>query len=373
MNDTSIYIHWPFCVKKCPYCDFNSFVNHNTHHDDWNNAYLKVIEKHYSQHLRNKNITSIFFGGGTPSLAEPQMIENILNTLQSITTFAVDIEITLEANPTSIEKQKFQGFKNAGINRVSLGIQSLRNKNLQFLGRNHSVNEAIQAIDIVKQSFQNYSLDFIYGLPTQTCDEWQEELQEILLLNSNHLSLYQLTIENGTKFGALAKQGLLLELNENVAAEMFEMTYNMTSEYGFNRYEVSNHAKPTYESRHNLNYWHYGNYIGIGPGAHGRYTNELSERVMTIDIQQPDIWLSSVKQYNHGIKEQQVLQQNEIAIERIMMGMRTTYGIDSSLLNNKDEILNDMLKENLIHAVNDKIAATNKGMLILNSIIQQLI
>ena len=360
----SIYIHWPFCSKKCPYCDFNSFVTDKIDYQKWNDGYLRAINN-YRKLLESREIKSIFFGGGTPSLARPHIIKSIIDELKVVSNFANNIEITLEANPTSVEAKKFNQFREAGVNRVSLGIQSLRDDNLKFLGRNHSANEAIGAIEAVKESFDNYSLDFIYALPNQTLSEWEKELNEAISLASNHLSLYQLTIENGTKFGAMAKAGLLNEIDEGLAADMFNMTNEITTRAGFTRYEVSNHAKSGFESVHNLNYWEYGDYIGIGPGAHGRYGDQ---KIMTIDVKQPELWIKSVIDKGNGVQVSQQLTDEEMRIEKIMMGIRTRYGIDVGLLIEKDQVLRDLLQDRLIELSGDRLTVTDRGLLLLNSI-----
>jgi putative oxygen-independent coproporphyrinogen III oxidase len=362
----SIYVHWPFCLKKCPYCDFNSFVAKDIEHDKWTEAYKKVITGYYSEILRGRKISTIFFGGGTPSLATPKMIESIIKTLGNVSEISSNAEITLEANPTSVEAKKFADFRAAGINRVSMGIQSLRDNNLQFLGRNHSVDESRKAIDAVRQNFHNYSLDFIYALPHQTISEWRNELNEAIELTSGHISLYQLTIEGGTKFGAMAKQGLLDEIDQDVAAEMFEMTNEITSAAGLYRYEVSNHAKPGYESLHNLNYWRYGDYLGIGPGAHGRHN-----KTMTVDKKQPEVWLHDVMTRGNALEVNNILTDDEIKLEKIIMGMRTMEGVDIDLL--RDKNLTELIEDGLIDLEVRRVKATQKGLLVLNSLIEALV
>lgn len=362
----SIYVHWPFCLKKCPYCDFNSFVAKDIEHERWTESYKKVITGYYSEVLKNREISTIFFGGGTPSLATPKMIETIIKTLCDVSEISSNPEITLEANPTSVEAKKFADFKAAGINRVSMGIQSLRDDNLHFLGRNHSVEESRKAIDAVRKNFHNYSLDFIYALPHQTISQWREELHEAIDLASGHMSLYQLTIEGGTKFGAMSKQGLLDEIDQDVAAEMFEMTNDITGAAGLHRYEVSNHAMPGYESLHNLNYWRYGDYLGIGPGAHGRYN-----KTMTVDKKQPEAWLHDVMTKGNALEINNPLSDDEIRLEKIMMGMRTSEGININLLKNKD--LTNLIKDCLIALEGNKVKATQKGLLVLNSLIEDLV
>lgn len=362
----SIYIHWPFCLKKCPYCDFNSFVARDIDHDKWAEAYKKVITGYYSEILQHREISTIFFGGGTPSLATPNMIESIIDTLNDVSGVSPDTEITLEANPTSVEAKKFSNFKAAGINRVSMGIQSLRDNNLKFLGRNHSVDESRKAIAAVKKSFHNYSLDFIYALPHQTLSNWKMELQEAIDLASGHMSLYQLTIEEGTKFGMMAKHGLLNEIDQEVATEMFEMTNDMTRAAGLYRYEVSNHAKPGYESLHNLNYWRYSDYLGIGPGAHGRHN-----KVMTTDRKQPEAWLHDVITKGNALETNSILTDDEIRLEKILMGMRTIEGVDVDLVDGSK--LQELLESFLIKVDKNKVKATNKGLLVLNSLVEALV
>ena len=368
----SIYIHWPFCIKKCPYCDFNSFVAKDIEHQKWTEAYLQSITQYYSEILKDRIISTIFFGGGTPSLATPNMISAIIENLANVSEIAKNVEITLEANPTSVESQKFSEFKSAGMKRVSMGIQSLRDENLKFLGRNHSVKESLNAIDAVRKIFHNYSLDFIYALPNQSLAEWEIELREAISLASGHMSLYQLTIENGTKFGAMAKQGLLDEIDQDVAADMFEMTYNITASHGLNRYEVSNHAKQGYESLHNLNYWRYGDYIGIGPGAHGRFTQDGIKKVMTVDKKQPEIWLNEVMSKGNALEVNQTLTDEDIRIESIMMGLRTVEGISKDLIKCEEEVIRQLIADEMISQKDETIYATPKGLAILNTLIRML-
>jgi putative oxygen-independent coproporphyrinogen III oxidase len=364
----SLYFHWPFCQKKCPYCDFNSFVSTDVNHQEWCNAYLKVL-KHYKNFLQNKKITSIFFGGGTPSLATPSMIKTILDFIKyEITDLPQDVEITLEANPTSVEVKKFQAFQKAGINRVSLGIQSFREENLAFLGRNHNLQDALIALEILRDTFNHYSFDLIYALPQQTLQLWEEELHTAIDLAKGHLSLYQLTIENNTKFGALKRSGLLSEIDENTAISMFKTTQALLKQAGFTRYEVSNFAKPGYESQHNLNYWLYKDYLGIGPGAHGRFTID-AQKVATQDIKDPQQWLQKVQLTGEGLSIKEVLSLEAIRLEKILMGMRTKYGIDKHLVGVD---YSGLITQRLIKEINSKIIATNKGFLLLNNIIQQL-
>ncbi|MFO1130041.1 MAG: radical SAM family heme chaperone HemW [Rickettsiales bacterium] len=274
-NEIAIYIHWPFCESLCPYCDFNSYVNKQIDHIAWKKRYLEEI-LFYKSILQNYQIRSIFFGGGTPSLMQPNTVFEILNLINTISDIR-NAEITLEANPTSFEVAKFQDFKLAGINRVSLGVQSFDDNNLKFLGRNHSSKMAIAAIENSAKIFSNYSFDLIYALPNQTLDDWKKELEFSVKFNSNHISLYQLTIEENTKFSAQYKAKKFYLPENNIANQMYLYTNKFLKKFDYNHYEISNYAKLGYESRHNLAYWEYLPYIGIGPGAHGRLHNKLKD------------------------------------------------------------------------------------------------
>jgi len=266
-----VYIHWPFCKSKCPYCDFNSHVSDSVDHNAWAKSYAHEID-HVASMTGQREVTSIFFGGGTPSLMKPQTVEHILNHLCTVWNVSKDIEITLEANPTSIEADKFSDFKAAGINRVSVGVQSLRDSDLKFLGREHSAKEAIGAIKIANDIFERVSFDLIYARPEQTIESWREELTEALEYANGHLSLYQLTIEQGTPFYAMEARGDFRIPEADQAGEFYEVTQEILNAAGLPAYEISNHAAKGQESAHNLTYWRYGDYAGIGPGAHGRLT-----------------------------------------------------------------------------------------------------
>ena len=273
----SIYIHWPFCARKCPYCDFNSHVREEVDIDRWQRALIKDMRAE-AEIAERKPLKSVFFGGGTPSLMPPQLVENLLAEAQSLWGFDSEIEITLEANPSSVEAAKFAALSNAGVNRISIGIQSFDDKALQFLGRLHSANEALEALDTARAHFERVSFDIIYALPGQSAADWRTMLRQALSFDTDHLSLYQLTIEPGTRFASDVRRGLLHPLDDDSAAELYEITQEMTAAAGLPAYEISNHAMPGQESRHNLTYWRYQDYIGIGPGAHGRRANVATER-----------------------------------------------------------------------------------------------
>ncbi len=325
MQNLAIYIHWPFCRSKCPYCDFNSHVASTIDHAAWREAYVKELE-HYARLLPERRITSVFFGGGTPSLMEPATVEIILQTIARLWPMAGDIEITLEANPTSVEAEKFAAFRKAGVNRLSLGVQSLRDDALKFLGRGHDAGQAKEAIELAAKHFPRFSFDLIYARQGQTPETWETELREALKLANGHISLYQLTIEPNTQFYTLANRGEKLTAPDEQAALMFELTQNILQDAGMPAYEISNHAKADAASRHNLTYWHYEDYIGIGPGAHGRY-RLAGRRFATEDHRAPDVWLKHVREEGHGLRVCDVIDGVTAQREALMMGLRLTEGI----------------------------------------------
>jgi len=326
----SIYIHWPFCVSKCPYCDFNSHTFEQIDYLLWEKAYLEDLEK-FSYLFQEKTINSIFFGGGTPSLMPPSIAASIISKISQIGLIIEDTEITLEANPSSVESSKFEGFQQAGVNRISIGIQSFNNKNLKFLGRKHSSREAIGALEVASKYFDNYSFDLIYGLPDQTLDSWRKELEFALNFASKHISLYQLTIEKGTPFYSMHKKKQFILPDQEVAANLYDLTNDMLKIRGFKRYEISNYVQEGFESKHNINYWQYGDYLGIGPGAHSRlsFMNEESYKVQAAEmIYKPADWLRD----NERLRNVEVLSQQDTAKEIIMMGLRLIKGMNDDAL-----------------------------------------
>lgn len=320
-----VYIHWPFCKSKCPYCDFNSHVSDSVDHDAWAKAYEREID-HVAGMTGEREITSIFFGGGTPSLMKPQTVEHILTHLGKVWNVSNDIEITLEANPTSIEADKFSDFKEAGINRVSVGVQSLRDNDLKFLGREHSAKEALGAIKIANDIFDRVSFDLIYARPEQTIEGWQEELTEALEYANGHLSLYQLTIEQGTPFYAMEARGDFRIPEADQAGEFYEATQEILNAAGLPAYEISNHAAKGQESAHNLTYWRYGDYAGIGPGAHGRLTLD-GKKFATRTHRAPDIWLERAAKDGHGYHPFEEVNAEARLTEMMMMGLRLYDGV----------------------------------------------
>ncbi len=323
----ALYIHWPFCLAKCPYCDFNSHVRRTADMVAWKDALLADMRHEHAQISSQETLTSIFFGGGTPSLMPPDLVSDLLAEADRLWGFERDIEITLEANPSSVEADKFADLARAGVNRVSLGVQSLRDESLRFLGRLHDADEALRAIEIAARHFGRTSVDLIYALPGQSEAEWQTELGEALALGTAHMSLYQLTIEPATRFATDVRRGAFEPLDDDRAADLFALTRAMTGAAGLPAYEVSNHARPGQESRHNLTYWRYRDYVGIGPGAHGRRGG-----IATVRHRKPENFLEAVAKRTHGIAEQRVLGRCEQAAEALLMGLRLREGIDLAAL-----------------------------------------
>jgi oxygen-independent coproporphyrinogen-3 oxidase len=323
-----LYVHWPFCLSKCPYCDFNSHVRAAVDHGRWRAALLRELD-HYAADTSGRQLTSIFFGGGTPSLMEPATVAAVIARAREHWPFGPDIEITLEANPTSVEAGKFAGFRSAGVNRVSLGVQALNDGDLKFLGRHHSAAEARAAIDIARRHFERYSFDLIYARPDQSAAAWNDELTEAIALAGDHLSVYQLTIEPETVFGAAYRRGELQVPVEEDAAALFELTQERLNEAGLPAYEISNHARPGGESRHNLTYWRYGDYVGIGPGAHGRLTIG-GEKYATRQHRAPEAWLAAVEAAGHATRQRDPVAAADRLAELMMMGLRTAGGVPRS-------------------------------------------
>jgi putative oxygen-independent coproporphyrinogen III oxidase len=372
-----LYVHWPFCVSKCPYCDFNSHVADAVDDAVWR-ANLLVELDHYGSKTKGRQLDSVFFGGGTPSLMPPKIVAALLDRIGDYWDVPDTLEITLEANPSSVEARKFNGFRAAGVNRVSLGIQSFDDAALKFLGRAHSSAEALQAISIAEQSFERVSLDFIYALPGQTLAAWQAELASALARGTGHLSLYQLTIEKGTPFYVDHRNGAFSLPNDDLAADLYELTAEMTSNAGLSAYEVSNYAKAGQESRHNLVYWRGGDYIGIGPGAHGRLTLADGCR-RTEQVPSPAGWTAAVSADGHATRVFAEVPPAERADELLMMGLRLTDGIDRALFERitgtpLDQSL-DLAKvaalsgAGLIEADSRGVRATTAGIQRLNAVI----
>lgn len=376
-----LYIHWPFCLTKCPYCDFNSHVRTSVTWQDWLKG-LKQEMCFYGQRSWGHSLSSIFFGGGTPSLMPPKMVEELINTADKIWPFTADIEISLEANPSSIENQKIKAYRDCGVNRLSIGVQSLMDDALKLLGRYHNRQQAMQAIDIAGNNFENFSFDLIYARPQQHLNEWEKELKMALTLAANHLSLYQLTIEPGTAFEKSYQAGYLTMPTEELSADFYNLTNNITMDYGFHLYEVSNYAKSGYECRHNLTYWNYQDYIGIGPGAHGRLSFN-GQKFASLQTKIPESWLHQVIHLGHGTKDFYCLTLNEQIQERLLMGLRLSSGIDISRFNletgnylSNSPLYQKLLflhEQDLITVTSKNFAVTANGRLRLNSILRYLL
>jgi oxygen-independent coproporphyrinogen-3 oxidase len=324
-----VYVHWPFCASKCPYCDFNSHVRHVAPDQA---RFVAAFARELGTAARRtpgRTVSSIFLGGGTPSLMEPATVGAVLDTIARLWTVAPDCEVTLEANPTSVEAERFRGFRAAGVNRVSLGVQALDDADLKSLGRTHSADEALRAVDVARRHFDRYSFDLIYARPGQTEAGWEAELRRAIAEAAEHLSLYQLTIEAGTVFEALHKAGKLAMPDAEMGRVLYDLTQAVCAEAGLPAYEISNHARPGAECRHNLIYWRSGDFVGAGPGAHGRLTLG-NGRVATSTERHPETWLDLVERQGSGIVAEEHLVQMENADEFLVMGLRLAEGIDLS-------------------------------------------
>jgi oxygen-independent coproporphyrinogen-3 oxidase len=376
-TDLALYIHWPFCVSKCPYCDFNSHVRKSVDQAAWRAALLADLA-HEAAILPGRRLTSIFFGGGTPSLMAPETAAALIDAAARHWSVRDDVEITLEANPSSVEAARFADLAAAGVNRVSLGLQSLRDEALRFLGRAHCVAEGLGALATAQRHFRRVSFDLIYALPGQSRDAWEKELAEALGHGTEHLSLYQLTIEPGTRFATLAAKGELPASDPDHGAELFELTGSMTAAAGLPRYEVSNHARPGAGSRHNLTYWRMDDYAGVGPGAHGRRGGMATQR-----HRKPENWLGAVARNGHGLVEESPLAARERGVEALLMGLRLTEGVDLDRLAARTEIPADGLidaatarrleRQGLVAREGPRLRVTDAGMLLLDAILGEIV
>jgi len=373
-----LYLHWPFCQSKCPYCDFNSHVASGVNQSDWLAAFEAEIDR-VGALTEGRVLNTVFFGGGTPSLMEPALVRGILDRVRATWTLANDVEITLEANPGSVEAGRLAGYADAGVNRVSLGIQSLDPDALRRLGRMHTVDEALAAIAIAQATFARVSIDLIYARQNQTLAAWKDELHRALDLGTAHLSLYQLTIEDGTVFGEMQRRKLLPGLPpEDLAADMFELTQEITKAAGRPAYEVSNHASPGDESRHNLIYWRMGDYAGIGPGAHGRLTLD-GTRYATEAERTPGVWLDRTRQGPGSAERVEVLGAEDRASEYLMFALRLREGASlerfAALAGEplSKAALEEMVALGLLRCQADTISTTPTGVLMLNGVLRALL
>jgi oxygen-independent coproporphyrinogen-3 oxidase len=373
----ALYVHWPFCVSKCPYCDFNSHVRAEIDEAAWRDALLADLA-HEAALTPGRPLGSIFFGGGTPSLMAPTTVAAVLNAAERHWGFTPGIEITLEANPSSVEAANFRALAAAGVNRVSLGLQALDDETLHFLGRAHSVSESLAALDTAQAAFGRVSVDLIYARPNQSEAQWLAELERALGFGTEHLSLYQLTIEPGTRFAALAAKGELPTLDTDEAAHLFELTRAVTAAAGIPAYEISNHARPGAESRHNLTYWRYRDYLGVGPGAHGRRGG-----LATLRRKKPENWLSAVARNGHGLESEEPLTPSMRAEEALLMGLRLGEGIDLARVADRTGLGRDAIVDisaidrlaghGLIIREGDRLTVQEPGMLLLNGILAEIV
>jgi putative oxygen-independent coproporphyrinogen III oxidase len=369
----ALYVHWPFCVSKCPYCDFNSHVRDTIDQGIWREALLADLA-HEAKLLPGRTLTSIFFGGGTPSLMEPGTVAALIEAAKSHWTAAGDIEITLEANPDSVEAARFADLASAGVNRLSLGLQSFDDESLRFLGRAHSAAEGLAALETAQKHFPRVSFDLIYALPGDTEATWTRSLEQALSLGTTHLSLYQLTIEPGTRFASMVARGEFEPLDGDRAAALYELTDALTSAAGLPSYEISNHAAPGAESRHHLTYWRYGDYAGVGPGAHGR---RLGAR--TVRHKKPENFLSALYRNGHAIAEEALLTPREAADEALVMGLRLREGFDAKAMEKRFGIaaVDPQRVKRLVesgHLIREgkKVAASAKGRLVLDRVLGEI-
>lgn len=378
----AVYVHWPFCKSKCPYCDFNSHVRDKIDGDAWQNALLREID-HYAALTPGKRVTSVFFGGGTPSLMDPSLAGSVLERIATRWPIADEPEITLEANPNSAEAAHFAAFKAAGVNRLSIGVQALDDAALKFLGRGHDVREARRAIDHAAALFERFSFDLIYARPGQTVAEWQEELARALALQPPHLSLYQLTIEEGTQFQTLFARGQYKLPDEDVQEQLYDVTNAALADAGLPAYEVSNYARRGQESRHNLVYWRYEDYVGVGPGAHGRIAID-GKRHATRQAKAPETWLADVAANGHATAECVPLERATQVDEAVMMGFRLSEGIDAARFERVTGVALEgpealdparvarMIADGFLARTPTGLAATPQGTKLLNALLAAL-
>ncbi len=379
MTGFGVYVHWPFCTAKCPYCDFNSHVRASIDESGWIDAIVRELE--WTAALQGADrpiVETVFFGGGTPSLMRGKSIGRALDAIAKLWRMANDVEVTLEANPASADAARFADYRSAGVNRLSLGVQALNDADLKQLGRLHDTAEAKAALALAMKNFDRVSLDLIYARPTQTLAQWRDELAQALAFGTEHLSLYQLTIEPATPFATLYKTGALTIPDDDRAAALYELTQEMTEAAGRPAYEISNHARPGAEARHNLIYWRYGAYAGVGPGAHGRL-DIGGARVATQTERLPERWREAVARQGHGLAEQSVVEPADAAREHLLMNLRLAEGLDLAAYRarwgaapNATRIAS-LVEDGLLILKDDRLTATPRGRLLLNSVIAELV
>ncbi len=376
-----VYVHWPFCKSKCPYCDFNSHVRDGVEQVRWRAALLRELE-HAAREAPDRRVETMFFGGGTPSLMEPETVAALIARTRALWDSAPEIEITLEANPTSVEASRFAALAEAGVNRVSLGVQALDPAALKFLGREHSTDEALEALATARRHFARHSFDLIYARPGQTPEAWAEELERALALAGEHLSLYQLTIERGTRFFTDHARGTFVLPDEEASAAMFEHTQARLEQAGLPAYEISNHARPGAACRHNLIYWRYQDYVGIGPGAHGRFALGATKKA-TRRSSGPEAWLESVERTGHGTAETSTVEGQDLVEEALMMGLRLADGIDRATFASVTGVdpvealdaarLEPLVRAGFLEVDPTHLRATSEGRQRLNALLERLV
>jgi putative oxygen-independent coproporphyrinogen III oxidase len=366
--DLALYVHWPFCVSKCPYCDFNSHVRESVDQAQWREALLRDLAWE-AKASPGRGLASIFFGGGTPSLMEPATVAALIEAADRHWGLAPEVEITLEANPSSVEAARFADLASAGVNRVSLGLQSLDDQALRFLGRAHDRSEGLAALETAQSCFGRVSFDLIYALPGQSESDWAAQLGRALGFGTGHLSLYQLTIEPGTRFAAMAARGELAARDPDEGAALFELTQAMTEEAGLPAYEISNHARRGEESRHNLAYWRYRPYLGVGPGAHGRRGGCATQR-----HRKPENWLAALERNGHGIVEETELSPDEQATEALLMGLRLSEGLEIEAVRSRLDFdaVERLEGHGLLARSEDRLVVTPAGRLLLDGILAEI-
>jgi oxygen-independent coproporphyrinogen-3 oxidase len=377
-----LYVHWPFCLSKCPYCDFNAHVREGVDQERWRAALVRELA-HYGERTRGRVLTSVFFGGGTPSLMEPETVAAVLDRLGDYWTLSPELEVTLEANPTSVEAGRFAGYRTAGVGRVSLGVQALNDADLARLGRTHGRQEALGAIELARRHFNRYSFDLIYARPDQTVEAWGQELDEAVSLSGGHLSVYKLTIEPGTTFEALHRRGRLQVPDQDTGAALWEETQARLDKAGLAAYEISNHAVAGQECRHNLTYWRYGDYVGIGPGAHGRLGDAGGVKHATRQHRVPEIWLERVERDGQATTQDEPVPAADRRFELLMMGLRPERGLPRARVRAElgreiEEVVDpaglaELVEGGFIELDTEGLRATPAGRPLLNALLVRLI
>lgn len=385
MKNLSIYVHWPWCKSKCPYCDFNSHSFKTYDEDEYIDCVLAELDSVYAnlKDAKNYKVLSIYFGGGTPSLMQATSVGRVIDKIKSLFMLTDEVEISSECNPTSAEAEKMQEFAAFGVNRVSIGVQSLRNDLLKFLGREHDCSEAMQAIKYAFGAVKNVNFDLIYGLPDQKLEDWQSDLEYAIKVGTPHISCYQLTIEKNTAFYNLYKNKQLIMPSVDTQAEFFDYTRKFLIKHGYENYEVSNFAKPGFDCKHNVNIWQYNNYIGVGAGAHGRYMNKHGDYIATQNIKAPSQYVKAIKEKGLAYSKTEMLGNNEIAFEMLLLGLRLKQGMNiqdfENLTGQKlEEFVNNskldlFLRQDFLLKENNYLKLTEKSYHLLNQIIEELL